>query len=575
MAAKLQAKNEKQLKELARAPGNKKCAICTCMGTQYTCQPPSIFVCETCGGGIRTFPGFRIKSLTMATYSTDEVKAMKEGGNEKFANTYLAKWNSPAFPPPTDKNAKKIESFVRQVLVDKVFYDEGGAPKAPQSEPSRAPSTQGSETEARVSRTQSLSVSNPGWTAFDNFEKPTHAAAASMDQTGGPSSDSWADFTPAPQMPPPSRQSTGGSVTMFPPPPAQTSQPQGVGAMTLNVAGPTVQATNMSTPPGWNDFGSSDSFAQPAPANGATFPVMGDQSSAVGTPSTARSMNKPKAPVREELPADIFGPVIAAQPTNMPSFSPPSGNFMNQGAPMMVPAHPAPPQQAPVAGGGAGYLPQPNMNQGFMPNQPTPRGTQQPSFHAMHGIPAQQGMAPNQSFPGSNFSQSPDSSHLLSREEQGSDPTLFSGLVGDLRSTLPRARNLQGMGSMSFPANVAPAFGAQQFASFNANPQNTFQSQGFGGAPQQPQGGFGGNPNPQAGFGAPIQQGDGGFGGAMHANQTGFNGSSQPQSGFGAMQTSGFYPQGGQGYSGIQPGMVNQPQSGLQGGLQSSGNPFA
>ncbi|GMH40920.1 hypothetical protein BSKO_08824 [Bryopsis sp. KO-2023] len=76
-------------------------------------------------------------------------------------------------------------------------------------------------------------------------------------------------------------------------------------------------------------------------------------------------------------------------------------------------------------------------------------------------------------------------------------------------------------------------------------------------------------------LGSPIQQGDGGFGGAMHGNQTGFNGSPQPHSGFEAVQTSGFYPQGGQGYSGIQPGMVNQPKSGLQGGLQSSGNPFA
>eukprot|EP00210_Caulerpa_lentillifera_P000974 g939.t1 len=205
MTSKIQqAKNEKILKELARVPENKKCAICTCMGTQYTCQPPSIYVCSSCAGALYHFPGFRVKSRSMATYTTQEVQQMKEGGNGQFIKQYLAKWNSNTFPAPVDKNPKRVEEFIRQVLVEKVFYSDEPVSKdninkeVLNTKPRAIPSTTGSGNLQKQTSLTQTSNSTPSWGASFPAAKTTEINTSNSGQStltgtsGG--GGNWADF---------------------------------------------------------------------------------------------------------------------------------------------------------------------------------------------------------------------------------------------------------------------------------------------------------------------------------------------------------------------------------------------
>src|SRR5688572_6309660 len=100
---------EAALKELRREEGNKRCFVCDERGLTYVDMDHSSFVSTTCGGIMREFT-FKLKGLSMATFTANEVKALKQAGvNTGAAKIWLARFMDEK-PKPGDKD--NIRAFI-------------------------------------------------------------------------------------------------------------------------------------------------------------------------------------------------------------------------------------------------------------------------------------------------------------------------------------------------------------------------------------------------------------------------------------------------------------------------------
>ncbi|KAF4381029.1 hypothetical protein F8388_011951 [Cannabis sativa] len=72
---------ERTIQSLLKLPENRKCINCNNLGPQYVCTTFSTFVCTNCSGVHREFT-HRVKSLSVAKFTAEEVCALQAGGNE-------------------------------------------------------------------------------------------------------------------------------------------------------------------------------------------------------------------------------------------------------------------------------------------------------------------------------------------------------------------------------------------------------------------------------------------------------------------------------------------------------------
>jgi hypothetical protein len=86
-------KSEDQLRrgvrDAARRPENKRCADCTERLPQYVNLDFSTFVCTACSGIHREF-NHRVKSISLANFTEDEVRAIRK-----------VRSSSPSYLPPS------------------------------------------------------------------------------------------------------------------------------------------------------------------------------------------------------------------------------------------------------------------------------------------------------------------------------------------------------------------------------------------------------------------------------------------------------------------------------------------
>ncbi|EXC20800.1 putative ADP-ribosylation factor GTPase-activating protein AGD14 [Morus notabilis] len=72
---------EKIIRGLLKLPENRRCINCNSLGPQYVCTTFLTFVCTNCSGVHREFT-HRVKSVSVAKFSVEEVSALQVGGNE-------------------------------------------------------------------------------------------------------------------------------------------------------------------------------------------------------------------------------------------------------------------------------------------------------------------------------------------------------------------------------------------------------------------------------------------------------------------------------------------------------------
>ncbi|KAK9706053.1 hypothetical protein RND81_07G101600 [Saponaria officinalis] len=126
-------KNERIIRGLIKQPGNRKCINCNVLGPQYVCITFSTFVCTTCGGIHREFT-HRVKSVSMAKFTPQEIASLQAGGNERAKEIFFKDWDSQQQRAPDSSNVDKLRNFIKHVYVDRRYTGERNSDKTLQGD---------------------------------------------------------------------------------------------------------------------------------------------------------------------------------------------------------------------------------------------------------------------------------------------------------------------------------------------------------------------------------------------------------------------------------------------------------
>ncbi|CAI0444507.1 unnamed protein product, partial [Linum tenue] len=116
-------KIEKTIRGLLKLPENRRCINCSSLGPQYVCTTFLTFVCTNCSGVHREFT-HRVKSISMAKFSYEEVSALQAGGNERAREIYFKDWNEHRNSYPDGSNLHKLRDFIKHVYVERKYTGE-------------------------------------------------------------------------------------------------------------------------------------------------------------------------------------------------------------------------------------------------------------------------------------------------------------------------------------------------------------------------------------------------------------------------------------------------------------------
>ncbi|CAA6660843.1 unnamed protein product [Spirodela intermedia] len=116
-------KNEKIIRGLLKLPANRRCINCNSLGPQYVCTNFWTFICMNCSGIHREFT-HRVKSVSMAKFTTQEVNALQEGGNERAKEIYFKQWDPQRHSFPDSSNVDRLRDFIKHVYVERRYTGE-------------------------------------------------------------------------------------------------------------------------------------------------------------------------------------------------------------------------------------------------------------------------------------------------------------------------------------------------------------------------------------------------------------------------------------------------------------------
>ncbi|XP_022755064.1 probable ADP-ribosylation factor GTPase-activating protein AGD14 isoform X2 [Durio zibethinus] len=123
-------KNERIIRGLLKQPENRRCINCNSLGTQYVCTNFWTFVCTTCSGIHREFT-HRVKSVSMSKFTSQEVSALQEGGNQHAKGIYFKEWDPQRNSVPDSSNVERLRDFIKHVYVDRRYSGERNYDKPP------------------------------------------------------------------------------------------------------------------------------------------------------------------------------------------------------------------------------------------------------------------------------------------------------------------------------------------------------------------------------------------------------------------------------------------------------------
>lgn len=127
-------KNERIIRSLLKLPDNRRCINCKSLGPQYVCTNFWTFICTTCSGIHREFT-HRVKSVSMAKFTSQEVSALQGGGNASAKEIYLKEWDPERNSLPDSSNVERLRTFIKHVYVDRRYTGERSLDKPPRARP--------------------------------------------------------------------------------------------------------------------------------------------------------------------------------------------------------------------------------------------------------------------------------------------------------------------------------------------------------------------------------------------------------------------------------------------------------
>ncbi|KAF8403476.1 hypothetical protein HHK36_011580 [Tetracentron sinense] len=117
---KEEERNEKIIRGLMKLPPNRRCINCNSLGPQYVCPNFWTFVCIACSGIHREFT-HRVKSVSMAKFTSQEVEALQRGGNQRAREIFLKDWDIQRQRLPDSSNVDRVREFIKNVYVDRRY----------------------------------------------------------------------------------------------------------------------------------------------------------------------------------------------------------------------------------------------------------------------------------------------------------------------------------------------------------------------------------------------------------------------------------------------------------------------
>ncbi|XP_016651846.1 PREDICTED: probable ADP-ribosylation factor GTPase-activating protein AGD14 [Prunus mume] len=125
-------KNERIIRSLLKLPENRRCINCNSLGPQYVCTNFWTFVCTNCSGIHREFT-HRVKSVSMAKFTSQEVNALQEGGNQRAKGIYHKELDPQRNSFPDSSNVERLRDFIKHVYVDRRYTGERNLDKPPRA----------------------------------------------------------------------------------------------------------------------------------------------------------------------------------------------------------------------------------------------------------------------------------------------------------------------------------------------------------------------------------------------------------------------------------------------------------
>ncbi|GAD98230.1 GTPase activating protein for Arf, putative [Paecilomyces variotii No. 5] len=132
LSKRQQARNERALQDLIRSiPGNDRCADCSAYNPGWASWNLGIFLCMRCAALHRKLGTHisKVKSLTMDSWTAEQVDNMKAHGNTISNKIYNPRNVKPPIPVDIDEADSAMERYIRQKYEQRSLED--GKPKPP------------------------------------------------------------------------------------------------------------------------------------------------------------------------------------------------------------------------------------------------------------------------------------------------------------------------------------------------------------------------------------------------------------------------------------------------------------
>ena len=205
---KQEEKHLKSLKALQQLECNKRCFECDQRGPAYINVTIGSFVCTSCGGILRGLnPPHRVKSVSMATFTPNEITFIESRGNEYCKNIYLGKFDSKSKPRPDSKDHAKLRYFMEQKYEHKRWYippeqaqkptetvKQAAAPTAVKTDAVKPLSSLLGNTAPQLQINKPSHETAQGGNIFADFSTPVTNPASTASQPSSNTVDGFADF---------------------------------------------------------------------------------------------------------------------------------------------------------------------------------------------------------------------------------------------------------------------------------------------------------------------------------------------------------------------------------------------